>query len=227
MENAVRTEYGELARDFTKLAAECGLEVPASLAPEIPTLAAAFECIDRVLDGIADSEDRRAFRLYVDAELRGRASVANVHASPELGRWLNTLRAITSARGMTSRFAGALRRQMSNAERMRQTTRVNTFVAAVIREARFTAALVLLLAAREGNARFRRFFLRVSYQANLVDKLQDVWSDHARGEIAIRPGSRLYLALLFAFVLHAPALFLSCPRPVRLALFGLRFMWPR
>jgi hypothetical protein len=109
---------------------------------------------------------------------------------------------------------------------MRRTTSPREYAALAVREGELAAEMALLVARDGTSPRFARFFGRLSEVANLVDKIVDAQRDHAKGELAFRPGVSLYFWLGAAFLARLPSLFFLYPRRLRLAFWGLQYLRP-
>ena len=218
---AVRPEYETLARDFPALAAQFGITVDQALAGELVRLMAAFETVDRHVDALDDAEARVALGRAIVRALRGDASLGG-----ELGARLAELHALVSRGGAVEHVAGGVERFFACSERLRTTTDARVFVQAVLDEAASAAELTLAIARRIASPEFAQFFAVLSEVANLVDKLHDVRADRRRGEIALRAGGRLHARLLAAFIVRCATLLYIAPRPLRLVVWGARYLVP-
>ena len=225
----VRPEYAILAREFGELAAQFGHRIDAVLDNDIARLAGSIECVDRHIDHIADDVRRAALWrsiLEVLAHGVGRPRPApHEDLAPEAARATLDLREVAVRRGVLGRMVRIVAKEVTTSERMRRTTQLGVYIAAVLREGRLTTALALVVAGDACGKPFRRFFFRLGGPANVIDKLKDARADHARGEIVLAPGLFLHARLALAVLVRLPALFASHPRWSRVVGMGLRYLF--
>lgn len=221
----VRPEYAALATEFGRLAALFGHAIDAELRSDIARLAATMECIDRHVDDVSSDATRVRLWTSIAALLEhGDELGPRGELSGELARTTLDIREVARRRGVLARVLRLVRKEIATSESMRTTRRRDDYVAAVLREGRLTAALALVVAGPRCGARFRRFFFRLGGPANVIDKLRDARSDHARGEILIRPGILLHARLALAVAVRLPALVSSHPCALDLFRLGARYL---
>jgi hypothetical protein len=219
----VRPEYERLARDFPALAAHFGIRVDAALAGELIDLIGVFEAVDRHVDAVEDAAARAALTAAIVRAL-GDEATPGPELHGELGASIAALRRLTAR--APAAVVECVERFFARSETLRTTTCARTFVQAVVDEAAPACELALLVAARVADAEFARFFAVLAEVANLVDKLHDVRGDRRRGEIAVRAGTRLHARLAAAFVVRCATLLRLSPRPLRLVVWGARYLVP-
>jgi hypothetical protein len=220
-----RPEYEALARDFRALAAPFDLRVDDAVERDLALVATAFEATDRHVDATPDAVERGELCAAVLRVLReGRE---DERVTGDLSQALSTLRAHLRRLGAVDGFTGHLARFFVRTETLRLTRSGAEYLRCIVDEARAAAHMTLIAVPAVAIPRFGRFFLVLSEIANLVDKLHDVRGDHARGEIAVRPGIVLHLRLLAAFARRVPVLLSLTPRPLRLVAWGMRYVFPR
>jgi len=238
--DGVRPEYRKLVADLPLLASAFDCRLPAPVLRDVETFTLAMECVDRLLDGIADPTARRSFGAAVMAALEGpgpvgvgRPAARPVGAGPaaragdgpgftrELWARLSALREVIERRCVVERFCRLARHALSNTERIRTTRSRRRYVAAVEIEGRLTVELALTLLEGHCSGAFIGFFRSLAEPCNLYDKLRDARGDFRRGEIALRPGLRLHALLLAALLRRLPGAIRRHPRPDRLVTWGL------
>jgi hypothetical protein len=219
-----RPEYEALARDFRTLAAPFDLRIDDALERDLVLVVTAFEVTDRHVDSTEDASLRADLCAAILRVLEEGTDDARVEG--DLPPALAALRAHLRPLGALHRFVEHLARFFIRTETLRRTRSSAEFLRCVVDEAREAAHMTLLAVPAVALPRFARFFRVLSEIANLVDKLHDVRGDHARGEIAVRPGIGLRLRLLAAFVRRIPTLLALAPRPLRLVAWGMRYLRP-
>jgi hypothetical protein len=218
----IRSEYAELGAEFGRLAAQFGHRIDAALARDIARLADTIECIDRHVDDIACEPSRlRLWEAIVDLLEHGSATSA---LPAELARATLDIRDVALSRGVLARLVRIVRKEVATSECLRHTRDSRSYVRAVLREGRLTAALALVVAGPECGVAFRRFFFRLGGPANVIDKLKDARIDRARGEIALHPGVAVHARLALAVMVRLPALLASHPRGFQVIGLGLRYL---
>jgi hypothetical protein len=220
-----RPEYEALARDFRSLAAPFDLGVDDTVERDLVLVVTAFEAADRHVDATQDASERRALCATVLRVLREGAEDERV--AGDLSQALSNLRAHLRRLGALDGFTRHLAQFFVHTETLRLTRSGAEYLRCVLDEARAAGHMTLIAVPAVAIPRFGRFFLVLSEIANLVDKLHDVRGDHARGEIAVRPGIALHLRLLAAFARRVPVLLSLTPRPLRLVAWGMRYVFPR
>jgi hypothetical protein len=200
----MRPEYERLAGELTSLAAAFGHRLEPDVHADIVVLLEAIDRVDHHVDGLAEGTARAAAWHAVFAILDGAPPAAPVPV--ELAGAVLALRRSCERRGVTGRVARLARREMRTSETLRTVTAPGGYLRAVLREGETTAALALIIAGDNLDARFREFFLRLAGPANIVDKLLDVAGDHGRGEVRIAPSLGLYARLVVALAARLPGL---------------------
>ncbi len=120
--DAVRPEYRKLASDLPTLAAPFGCALPKAVLRDVETFTLAMECVDRLLDGIADPRARRVFGDAVMAALEETAppgAAGGPDFTAELEARLFALREVLARRRVSERFCQLARQALSNTELIR------------------------------------------------------------------------------------------------------------
>jgi hypothetical protein len=219
-----RPEYGRLAEEFRLLARAFGHDLAPRIVGDVARLTSAIERIDRWVDEACLAAVRRERWRGVIAILSEEPGVPRLPA--ELADAAHDLRRLGRERHGRARIRRIVRDEAKTSERIRGARSAAVYVRAVEREGRLTAALALIVAGASCGPSFRRFFFRLAAPANLVDKILDAKEDHARGEIALRPGVRLYGALLWALLRRVVMLLATTPRFVLVLGLARRYLFP-
>jgi hypothetical protein len=198
----IRPEYVRLADELPALARQFGCALPSDVAADVRAFTLALECIDRVLDDIADASARAALSRAVVDGLDG--AIDAVAVGDELRAHLERLAALLARRRLLPSFRRLGARALANTERIRTTTSAREFIACVRLEGRLTVELTLLVAGPHLDGDCARFLRGVAELCNLYDKLKDARGDFRRGEMALAPSARLHARLLGALLRSVP-----------------------
>jgi hypothetical protein len=198
----IRPEYVKLADGLPSLARQFGCALPAAVARDLREFTLALECIDRVLDDVADAGARaRLSRAILDGlDGGGGARVDRSIEDAELVAHVERLAALVRRRAILPAFRRLGARALDNTERMRTTRDAREFIACVQLEGRLTVELTLLVAGPHLDGDCARFLRGVAELCNLYDKLKDARGDFRRGEMALPPGARLHARLVGALL---------------------------
>src|SRR5262249_15688787 len=194
---------------------------------DVETFTLAMECVDRLLDGIADPRARRAFGDAVMAALEESAppgTACSPDFTPELEARLFALPELLPRRRMGERFCQWARQALSNTALIRTTGCRRQFVAAVEIEGRLTVELTLTLLEGHSTEAFVGFLRSLAELCNLADKLLDARGDFERGEMACRPGLGLHALLAVALLRRLPGAARRHPRLGGFGTWGLGYL---
>jgi hypothetical protein len=211
----VRREYAQLVDELEMLRSAFGLPCTAANRADVTATLAAFECFDRCYDALPTL----ARQLLGKRIVHGLATGAPDALPIEIAAHVRALHTVFARHGAVARCAALLAEFIATTEIVRTTLDPRRYVAGVGREGVLTSAMVLLLF--DHDERWAPFFLQLGVVGNLADKLCDVRHDHARGEIALAPSTRVHARLLAAFVDAAVPLVLRFPRPLALVRWGI------
>lgn len=200
-----------MALELPALAAALDCQLSAASIADVGLLMRAVESVDRHLDPLACSRQRRQLAAQVVAQLES-ASGAAVDLPAEVAADLGALVGALAQRGVCDRFAPLACEVFANAEAMRHTRSIRDYVRRAVREGELLVELTLLLV-REPAPRLQLFLRRVAASANLLDKLSDGVDDYRNGELAIVPGVRFHCALAGALALGLPPALALSLRP--------------
>jgi hypothetical protein len=218
----VRPEYRKLAVDLPVLAESFGCTLPASARADLLVFTLTLECIDRLLDAIADADERARFG---EALLAALADERAGEALPsELRAHLDQLRPVLARTGARQRLVALGTDALANTERMRVTRDTGEYLARVRAEGRFTVEMALLFVEPWLSPACRAFLRSVAEMGNLVDKLKDARGDFRRGEMAVAPDVLLHARLLASILKRVPAAAALHPRLLGFVRWGVGYL---
>jgi len=192
-----RREYFRLPQDLAELARGFRVELPQEHCRDAAVLVFSIECVDRVLDSLPETGERRQFSMAVIALLKGGTVSNDAILSLEIQQWLARLREIIQRRKITLEFCRVTRALLANCEEMRHTRNATSYVDGAAREGRLMVELLLLILGDVATPKFTEFMREVGEPANLGDKLRDARRDFSAGELAINPGLKFHARLAY------------------------------
>ncbi len=148
-----------------------------------------MECVDRHMDDVL-GEEQRALGKKISECLHGDGSKSGL--PDELSRHLQTLKDKLATNDASAEFIKGVEEIFTLQQLIAHVAEEGTYVALRATEGEWTARLLLLFINQTRTAS-QEIIVRMARAGNLIDSICDVYADHRRGEVRVRPTPSLYL----------------------------------